>query len=417
MKTRPPAPQETTSNNANSTRPVSAPRSSFGLSKTSTTQSINNYGRDIRIAENPPGENWRLIETDLFGRKKFERGACTPVQFARVNLPQDRLIYHPGNGLHLMRINRRVMVALRPGQFITQDEPAHQRPIKANKPHRHLSSNSQREIKKAFGVLWLLAKRRRQTLKFITLTLPTLQAHRDSTIRREALNSFLQVLRHYGMKDYLLISEPQVNGSIHFHIVQTQYFPWENLRRWWNQSIDKLGYIENYRRKFQGLSLEQYSSYRKAQDPGAKDSDIIKAFEYGQRTGWSQPNTTDIHQVRNVRKAGNYMAKYMIKAEMTDSPLDADGRYPLKSRKLKGRRWSRSENISGLNRANWVALDDQTFAIAMEAVSRCAEAGGHVIQEDYRVHIFGQDSMFEHFPKFAVIQRQIINACEPRPPG
>jgi hypothetical protein len=40
-----------------------------------------------------------------------------------------------------------------------------------------------------------------------------------------------------------------------------------------------------------------------------------KAYELGMKTNWSQPNSTDIHSVINIRNLASYLIKYMTKTD------------------------------------------------------------------------------------------------------
>jgi len=61
-------------------------------------------------------------------------------------------------------------------------------------------------------------------LTFITLTLPSKQAHTDEEIKKVPFANFLQTLRRkYNMKYYIWKAEKQNNGNIHFHIITNSF--------------------------------------------------------------------------------------------------------------------------------------------------------------------------------------------------
>src|SRR5690606_15866326 len=93
-------------------------------------------------------------------------------------------------------------------------------------------------------------------LNFITLTLPALQCHLDTTIKNKVFNTFLTELRQYhSVNNYVWRCEAQSNGNIHFHIVTDTYINWYIVRKIWNRKLSKLGYIDRYSNKFKGLTF------------------------------------------------------------------------------------------------------------------------------------------------------------------
>lgn len=117
-------------------------------------------------------------------------------------------------------------------------------------------------------------------LNFITLTLSSDQKHSDNEIKSKLLNQFLVELRKsYNCKYYLWRAEAQRNGRIHFHVVTDVFVPWRELRTKWNRIQDKLGYVRSFT----------------------------------ERTGKSDPNSTDVHAIKHIRNLPGYLAKYCSK--------------------------------------------------------------------------------------------------------
>jgi len=155
-----------------------------------------------------------------------------------------------------------------------------------------------------FFTSWKNGKRYKFRVNFVTLTLASKQVHSDQVIKKQLLNQFLiECGVCWGVKHYLWRAEPQDNGNIHFHILTDNFIPWNELRNRWNRIQDKLGYL-------------QRSKHYKA--------------------GW-QPNSTDVHSVRKVRKLSAYLAKYCTK-EST-------------GRKIEGKQWGLSNSISKMKSA------------------------------------------------------------------
>lgn len=113
-------------------------------------------------------------------------------------------------------------------------------------------------------------------LNFITLTLSSPQIHSDNKIKSELLNNFITQLRaKWKVKRYFWRAESQLCGRIHFHLVTDTYIPWWELRHTWNKIQNNLGYIDRF---------EKIHGHR-------------------------DPNSTDVHATKNIRKINKYIAK------------------------------------------------------------------------------------------------------------
>lgn len=223
-----------------------------------------------------------------------------------------------------------------------------------NQPKRGLSSKAKRRIQNKIHWLVTFAKTKRIyndytnryfsfKINFITLTLPIIQRHSDKTIKSKCFNQFLTELREYHeVSNYVWRAEVQQNGSIHFHIATDTYIPWFIIRRIWNRQLRKLGYIEAYHSKFSQMDFKAYQLY--SQSNGTNDlSTIYARFQYGKKTNWRDPNTTDIHSTNKVNNLAAYMAKYMAKTAKTKKSTET---YDLKERRIEGRNWGCSQSLS-----------------------------------------------------------------------
>lgn len=161
-------------------------------------------------------------------------------------------------------------------------------PPSDTKHHGLISKKANKRVSTAIDWLIYLAKDKPLKKKsdgrdfmfkvnFITLTLSSKQVHSDNCIKSELLNQFLTELRtKWKCRHYLWRAEAQQNGNIHFHIASDVFIPWRDLRTSWNRIQNKLGYVDRFREK----------------------------------TGLSDPNSTDIHSVNKVRNLASYLAKY-----------------------------------------------------------------------------------------------------------
>jgi hypothetical protein len=142
-----------------------------------------------------------------------------------------------------------------------------------------------------------------RNLVFLTLTLPAEQLHDDKKIKRVCLNDLLQRLRYqYNNFYYVWVSETQKNGNIHFHLVIDVYIDKDDIRKIWNECLEKLGYITEFEKKHHHRD----------------------------------PHTTMIEAVRNERQLGAYLSKYISKSG--------------NSRKIEGRCWGCSEVLMKLEK-------------------------------------------------------------------
>jgi len=152
-------------------------------------------------------------------------------------------------------------------------------------------------------------------VNFITLTLAGVQKHTDQYIKNELLNDFLEWLRtKHAVKSYIWKAEPQKNGNIHFHITSNVDINHTESREKWNRIQQKHGYLDEYHDKFKDLTLTQYVSLLRSEGNCKDFKDLKRSYEIGCADNWMNPNSTDVHSTKKVRKMAGYMAKYMTKS-------------------------------------------------------------------------------------------------------
>lgn len=127
-------------------------------------------------------------------------------------------------------------------------------------------------------------------INFITLTLSAPQGNiTDKEIKNRCLNLFLtRAKKLWGMDTYVWRAEKQKNTNIHFHITTDVYIHYAHLCRVWNECQETLGFVSRFR----------------------------------ERTGSYQPNSTDIHAVKDIKNLAAYLVKYMSKGEKDQQLLD-----------------------------------------------------------------------------------------------
>ena len=121
-------------------------------------------------------------------------------------------------------------------------------------------------------------------VNFITLTLPAPQRNiGDREIKKHCLDAWLKrAKRKYGLKSYIWRAERQKNGNLHFHIITDCYIRYDFIRNDWNSVLSQYHFIE----------------------------------EFKQAYGHHNPNSTDVHSVKNVKNLSAYFVKYFSKSEV-----------------------------------------------------------------------------------------------------
>ena len=219
---------------------------------------------------------------------------------------------------------------------------------------------------------------------FITLTLPCSQLHPDNKIKEIILKPFIKWITNdsseifqkgpkkgqkkgFGVSIYFWRAEPQKNTNIHFHLIVDKYVPWDAIRAKWNECLEILGYVSRYaiinkkKAEISGFCVEkttlindikEYQAINKAVLAGESIPDNIpelfkgylrvskkyatpmtppmielcawdrqkQVFESNLKEGFMNPNSTDIHAIRNLESVTAYVIKYIAK-KPTEKPL------------------------------------------------------------------------------------------------
>lgn len=188
--------------------------------------------------------------------------------------------------------------------------------LKDNQQKGALSKTAQKNIKNSIN--WLLASAKYKRIwwkegncnilfkvNLITLTLPTTEHEiSDKDFKSKLLGNWLSYARkYYGLKNYIWKVETQANGNIHAHITSDTFIHYKEIQKSWNRICEANGLIDTFAAK----------------------------------NGHRNPNSTDVHSVKNVKNLGAYLCKYLGKNE--------EGR-----RKIKGKLWSSNYNLSAANK-------------------------------------------------------------------
>lgn len=217
-----------------------------------------------------------------------------------------------------------------------------------------LSPYSARKMRRAIEWLLVIARRRKQWCRsaktwvnfricFVTLTLPAPQRHTDQVIKSRCLNPLLIELRkHHGMRNYVWRAEKQANGNIHFHLLTDTFIEADILRRRWNRIVNTLGYVDDYTHAMQSR-VHNFSDYYNLYIAQGSYAQLMRRYNRGTATAWSDPNTTDIHSVRKIKNLIAYLLKYMSKNIENPDALTPEQRARLL---VSGQLWNLSETLS-----------------------------------------------------------------------
>lgn len=173
-----------------------------------------------------------------------------------------------------------------------------------------------------------------EKLQFITLTLSADQAHTDQELRRNLLGPFIQDLKRYhGVEHYFWKAEKADNSRLHFHLLVSTRIGHQSLRDLWNKHQSYLGYIQRYRASRQQWHKNGFRLDKRRLKHWPLEAQL-KAYNRGQAENWSNPNSTDIHSLRQVRSAHAYIVKYCVKS--------------VDKNKVNGRIWGCSDSLRDL---------------------------------------------------------------------
>lgn len=244
-------------------------------------------------------------------------------------------------------------------------------------------------------------------VNFVTLTLPAPQRHTDQQIKSKCLNYLLIELRKFHhMRNYVWRAEKQENGNIHFHLATDSYIPADKLRQRWNRICNQFGYVDDYTAKMRREITCFADYYNKFINQGSYET-LMRRYNYGKRTGWTDPNSTDIHSVKKIKDLVAYLYKYFSKNIPHPERLTDEERERLT---VKGMLWGLSESLSKMKPITMVV---DSF-IGQEISRLFREIKSKVITErffefkvldirkirDHNCHAIWQeitDTLFKHF--------------------
>jgi len=201
-------------------------------------------------------------------------------------------------------------------------------PRNVNKHNFELSKQAQSNLHEKITWLYHLSKKQTVTvakgkvvsdfrMSFVTLTLPSSQAHSSDFITKNCLNQFLvELSKKFELKHLVWRLEYQKNGNIHYHIATDIFINFFLMRNIWNRIINKYDYCNVYRTKMKSLSLMDYC--RKYQNTEKTNFEVLRQrYAKGCLEDWQNPPSVDAKVCTNSKAVAFYISKYFGKNSST----------------------------------------------------------------------------------------------------
>lgn len=125
-------------------------------------------------------------------------------------------------------------------------------------------------------------------LGFMTLTVADQRNISAREGYQKLLKEFLRWVSRKGVTDYIWKAELQSRGQLHYHLTINQFIHYQEIQKAWNGLQRRAGLLD----------------------------------AYAKREGHFNPNSTDIHSVRNIKDFDAYLSKYIAKAEQNQEKLN-----------------------------------------------------------------------------------------------
>lgn len=222
--------------------------------------------------------------------------------------------------------------------------------LKNNSTKGLLSEKAKQKLKGSIN--WLVVAAQKKTVKslktnntfkfkinFITLTIPPQETGLvDEKKFKTILNTWLTYQRKMNkLNNYVWKIEKHKDNRLHIHILSDTFIHQRNIRNSWNLILQRNGLLEYHNKKFNNYN----------------------------------PNSTDVHSIKQVKKVAAYVVKYMSKNGESDNLYN-------------GRVWSCSSKISAVMQNCLEVAPDKINQIVKPLMDRRIEAK----------QIFTQPNMF-----------------------
>lgn len=253
-----------------------------------------------------------------------------------------------------------------------------------------LSLKAYKRIKKSINWLEYIADERvnRKGVKYkvsmITLTIPSFSNSIEEKRLKKVLNQFLTYARlAYGLKSYVWKAELTKAGNLHYHLLTSEILGFADVKMKWNDLLLKEGLLDDYMLKFGSMSECDYKKLRfdQCEKYGNvyNESQVLQAYMYGCRTGWTQPRSVQIDEIPIADSLAGYLSKYISKSAKSEGGKDENVNI------LKGRIWGCSRNLSMSNKLSFkIEQDDSKYLQMLHDLTNVSRAYDDIVFKDER---------------------------------
>lgn len=233
---------------------------------------------------------------------------------------------------YIVRMNFEVS----PNRERTAREIANEVNLKLAHQEHEISRKTSKRIRTASEWLLMYQKSRGRKSYFVTLTIPASEiAVSDRTFKNVLLRGLLnRMYRRFPSLLYVWRVERHKKGDLHCHLILSESYQFQELKRVWNEILERNGCLDSYTERMSKLNYRAYS-VKYGHHYNFDTKRIKKAYEAGVRTSWKQPNSVDIKKVDNTKSISSYLAKYASKKSK-------------KEEIISGKFWGCSQSLSAI---------------------------------------------------------------------
>ena len=251
-----------------------------------------------------------------------------------------------------------------------------------------LSLKAYKRIKKSINWLEYIAESKvnknnvEYKVSMITLTIPSFSQEIEEKRLKKVLNQFLTYARvSYDLKSYVWKAELTKAGNLHYHLLTSEILGLSDVKMKWNDLLLKEGLLNDYILKFGSMSECDYKKLRFDQCERYgnvyNESQILQAYAYGCRTGWTSPRSVQIDEIPSKDSLAGYLSKYISKSAKKEGGKDENVNI------LKGRIWGCSRNLSMTNKLSFkIEQDDARYIQMLHDLTNVSRSYDDIIFKD-----------------------------------
>lgn len=223
-----------------------------------------------------------------------------------------------------------------PNRERTEKQLANEENLKLAHQHHEISRKTSKRIRTASEWLLMYQKSRGRKSYFVTLTIPASDVIvSDSKFKNVLLRSLLnRMYRRFPSLLYVWRVERHKKGDLHCHMILSESYQFQELKRVWNEILERNGCLASYTERMSRLNYRAYAS-KYGHHYNFDTKRIKKAYEAGVNSSWKSPNSVDVQKVDNTKSIASYLAKYASKKSK-------------KEEIISGKFWGCSQSLSAI---------------------------------------------------------------------